>query len=145
MRFVRIGALVGLVLLVVLQFVPGDAELTEGPSTALIVGPSAVVRILEASCLDCHSNQTSWPLYSYIAPASWLVTADVAGGRSRLNFSEWEELRLGFQKRFSRKVVERIEADEMPPWQYRLGHWGASITQEELEVLRAWRDELNAE
>ena len=144
MRVARIVGALLLAALVVVQFVPGDAELTEGPSTALISGPPEVVTILAASCFDCHSNQTEWPLYSYVAPASWLVTADVAGGRSRLNFSEWEDLRLGFQKRFSRKIVERVEADEMPLWQYRLGHWGSAITPEELEVLRAWRDEINA-
>ena len=32
-----------------------------------------VAAILRTSCYDCHSNETWWPLYSYIAPVSWLV------------------------------------------------------------------------
>jgi Haem-binding domain len=43
-----------------------------------------------AACYDCHSNQTRWPLYSRVAPMSWLVTRDVQRGRDKLNFSTWE-------------------------------------------------------
>jgi hypothetical protein len=126
-----------------LQFVPSDGARDNPPSTATISAPPAVVDILRQSCFDCHSNETQWPPYAYLAPASWLVIADVSGGRSRLNFSEWDDLRLGFQKRFSRRIVERVEADEMPLFQYRLLHWGAKLTDAEVAVLRAWRDELN--
>lgn len=31
----------------------------------------------------CHSNETDWPLYSYVAPMSWLVRADVEGRDDR--------------------------------------------------------------
>src|SRR6187200_2207856 len=40
------------------------------------------------SCYSCHSNETDWPAYSYVAPMSWLVRRDVEGGRAELNFSE---------------------------------------------------------
>jgi hypothetical protein len=143
MRFAKAALALGLGILIALQFVPREETRDNPPATGTIEGPPAVVSILRQSCFDCHSNETQWPAYAYVAPASWLVLADVSGGRSRLNFSEWGSLRVGFQKRFSRKIVERIEADEMPLWQYRLAHWGAKITPEELEVLRAWRDDLN--
>jgi hypothetical protein len=39
------------------------------------------------ACMDCHSNETSWPWYSYVAPVSWLVYYDVERGRSELNLS----------------------------------------------------------
>ena len=41
------------------------------------------------ACTDCHSNETTWPWYSYIAPASWLVYYDVERGRSELNLSTY--------------------------------------------------------
>ena len=143
MRFVKLALATLLLLLVVVQFVPRDAVRDNPPSTATISGPPAVVEILRHACFDCHSNETHWPFYSYVAPSSWLVVSDVVGARSRLNFSEWEDLRVGFQKRFTRKIVERIEAGEMPLWQYRAVHWGARISPEQLATLRAWRDELN--
>jgi hypothetical protein len=45
-------------------------------------------QLAQRACFDCHSNQTSWPWYSNIAPVSWLVQRDVLEGRQRLNFSE---------------------------------------------------------
>jgi Haem-binding domain len=43
-----------------------------------------------ASCYDCHSNETDWPAYAYVAPMSCLVRSDVESGRDELNFSEWD-------------------------------------------------------
>ena len=43
-----------------------------------------------AACYDCHSNQTRRPLYSRVAPFSWLVARDVEQGREKLNFSTWK-------------------------------------------------------
>ena len=25
------------------------------------------------ACLDCYSNETTWPWYSYVVPSSWLI------------------------------------------------------------------------
>ena len=46
--------------------------------------------IAKVSCYDCHSNETNWWWATNIAPFSWLVQADVDGGRARLNFSEYD-------------------------------------------------------
>ena len=31
---------------------------------------------MRRSCYDCHSHETTWPWYSHVAPASWLVAHD---------------------------------------------------------------------
>lgn len=144
MKLLRLGLAFVIVLAVALQLVPRGEPRTNPPSPALIDGPPEVMEILRTSCFDCHSNETEWPWYSYVAPMSWLVTEDVAGGRSRMNLSEWGDLRLGYQKRYARKMVERVEKGEMPMWQYTAVHWDARVSEEELEVLRAWRDEITA-
>jgi hypothetical protein len=41
------------------------------------------------ACMDCHSNETRWPWYTYVAPASWLTYYDVQRGRSELNLSTY--------------------------------------------------------
>ena len=51
--------------------------------------PPAVDAILTRSCRNCHSNETVWPWYSYVAPASWAVVRDVNEGREHLNLSHW--------------------------------------------------------
>ena len=35
------------------------------------------------ACFDCHSNQTQYPWYSYVAPISWLVNNDIHEARAR--------------------------------------------------------------
>lgn len=144
-RLLLAGGLTAVVLLAAIQFVPPEFERDNPPASAPIEGPSEVVEVLRRACFDCHSNETRWPLYAWVAPISWSVAADVAGGRSRLNFSEWQELRIGHQKRHSRKIVERVEKGEMPLPRYRLIHRSARVSESELELLRAWRDMLNAE
>ena len=126
-----------------LQLVPLEYPPDNPPAEATISGPAPVVELLRRTCVDCHSNETRWPFYAYVAPLSWGVTGDVAAARSRMNFSEWEGLRAGFKRRFSRKIVERVEKREMPLPRYLWLHWNARVTDQELEVLRAWRDELN--
>jgi mono/diheme cytochrome c family protein len=68
------------------------------------------------ACFDCHSNQTTWPWYSNVAPVSWLVTNDVDGGRSALNFSEWN------RPQEAGDIVEAVTGGGMPPWYYKLAH-----------------------
>jgi hypothetical protein len=43
------------------------------------------------ACGDCHSNETRWPWYSYVAPVSWFVIHHVEEGRGALNVSRWSE------------------------------------------------------
>ena len=50
------------------------------------------------ACLDCHSNETVWPWYSYVAPASWLIYYDVQQGRSMLNLSTYGSPAAGGQR-----------------------------------------------
>jgi hypothetical protein len=44
---------------------------------------------VKTACFDCHSNETQWPWYAKVAPASWVMQHDVEAGRARLNFSDW--------------------------------------------------------
>lgn len=85
--------------------------------------------VVEA-CFDCHSNQTDWPWYTYIAPISWLVQRDVDGGREKLNFSEWDR-----PQEEAHEAAEAVREGEMPPWQYRLLHSSARLSSAEREAL----------
>ena len=42
----------------------------------------ADVQLFEKSCPHCHSENTEWTLYSYVAPMSWLVERDVSDARA---------------------------------------------------------------
>jgi len=83
---------VGAALFGLLQLVPFGWWHVNPPVTADAPWPDpASAQLARQACYDCHSNETSWLVYSYIAPMSWLVRADVQAGRTKLNFSKWDE------------------------------------------------------
>ncbi len=83
-------------------------------------------------CKDCHSNQTEWPGYSFVAPVSWLVQRDVHEGRSHFNVSEW-----GRDKNHGDEAAENVREGEMPPWFYLPAHPEARLSDSEREALIA--------
>jgi hypothetical protein len=85
--FVWVAGLV--VLGVLIQFVPYGHDHTNPPVMQEPQWDTMQTRPLaKRACFDCHSNETVWPWYSNIAPASWLIYRDVAEGREHFNFSE---------------------------------------------------------
>ena len=76
--------------LLAIQLVPYGREHANPPVTGEPTWDAPETRTLaKQACFDCHSNETEWPAYASIAPASWLVQRDVNEGRAVLNFSEW--------------------------------------------------------
>jgi len=84
------------------------------------------------ACFDCHSNETKWPWYTWIAPISWVVTNDVMGGRHHLNFSEWDA-----PQRDADEAVEAVREGYMPLSIYTPFHPEAQLTANETEQLAA--------
>ena len=86
--------------------------------------------IAVTACHDCHSKETDWPVYSYVAPMSWLVRHDVEEGRDVLNFSTWDR---GEQE--ADDAAEAVEEGEMTPSQYTRLHPDARLSDEEEQIL----------
>lgn len=82
------------------------------------------------ACFDCHSNETAWPAYASIAPASWLVQRDVDEGRAVLNFSEWTRPQEG-----AGESAEEVLEGEMPPPAYALVHAHARLSSGDRQRL----------
>ncbi|MFN8444665.1 MAG: heme-binding domain-containing protein [Caldilineaceae bacterium] len=88
--------------------------------------------LAKRACFDCHSNETTWPWYSYVAPVSVRVANHVDEGRGRLNFSDWTQPNEDFDE--IQKVLDR---GEMPLWDYLLMHADAKLSAEETQTLLA--------
>ena len=82
------------------------------------------------ACFDCHSNQTGWRFYSYVAPVSWLVARDVNQGRSHLNFSQWDQ-----PQKHAKDVADQVKTGEMPLWFYVPLHPSAKLSDAEKQAL----------
>jgi cytochrome c len=100
--------------------------------------PPDVSSVIRRSCADCHSEQTVWPLYSYVAPSSWLVESDVAGGRSHLNMSLWETLSSDDRQQALSKVASMVRNRKMPLSQYLLIHRDAKLSDAEVDLIYNW-------
>lgn len=87
-------------------------------------------QLFARACADCHSNETAWPWYSRIAPASWLITHDVEEGRAKLNVSEW-----GRAESEADEAAETVQEGEMPLWFYAPLHPAAWLTDRERQEL----------
>lgn len=133
MRRWLIGVLLAVFgLLVLVQAVPYGRNHTNPPVTREVRWDSPTTRKLAVgACYDCHSNLTSWRWYSNVAPASWLIYADVQGGRSALNFSEWDKP----QGDGAGDAVEAVLGGSMPPWQYKPLHPPARLSADQRRVL----------
>lgn len=126
-----------LILLAGIQFYPVERSNPEGSME--VPAPAEVRAVLQRSCYDCHSFETKWPWYSYVAPASWLVIYDVEEGRSELNFSTWDKYSSKKREKLIEEVWEEAHEGEMPLWTYLIAHPDARLSDKDIEVLRSWQ------
>lgn len=129
-RNIGLGVLIAFALI---QFVPFGHSHADPPVAAEPAWNSPRTRALfQRACFDCHSNQTHWPWYAHVAPASWLLERDVEDGRRHLNFSEWNR-----PQRHAAHVAREVESGDMPLWFYLPMHPAARLSAAEKQELIA--------
>jgi mono/diheme cytochrome c family protein len=130
-KMILIGLGAAVVLGLLIQVVPVDRQ---NPAVVTQVSwDSAETQALwTRACADCHSNETTWPWYSYVAPISWLVAHDVEEGRGKFNISALDANRLD---KLSREISEVVGEGEMPMPIYLITHPEARLTSAEQETL----------
>jgi cytochrome c peroxidase len=98
-----------------------------------------VAAILQTSCADCHTPDTTMPFYSKIPGARQAVEWDVNTGRSFFNLAAG----AGSNNRAPSEVaLARIEWSvqngSMPPLRYTAMHWNAHIGSNALTAIDTW-------
>ena len=122
--------------LVAIQFVP--VPRTNGPGTGDPDASREVQWILRRACYDCHSMETRWPIWAYVAPVSWQVAKDVERARAIVNFSEWATYDHGRRVAFRSLVGPVTASHRMPLWYYLTLHPDSRLSERDLEALAAW-------
>lgn len=128
--------LVSLLIFLGLQFIPVDQ--TNPPVESRSVGPQRVMDLLQRSCFDCHSNETTWPWYGKVAPFSWAYVNEVNRGRDKLNFSTWNRLSAGDMERLRAEIWNQVKFGEMPPPMHVFLNQDARVTTDHHRMLREW-------
>jgi len=132
-RLVVIAVLIAFGGLVLIQLVPYGRDHANPPVQSEPNWDSQQTRELtRRACFDCHSNETTWPWYSNIAPMSWLVQHNADEGRRILNFSTWKQ---GGAGREAGESLEAVAEGFMPPADYLLAHPNARLSQDEKKAL----------
>lgn len=111
--------------------------------------PKNVETILRTSCYDCHSNNTNYPLYSYIQPARFFMEEHIKDGKKDLNFNEFGKYSKRKQENKLEAIIKQIKSDEMPLASYTVLHKNAIVTPAQKEEVINWinktKDSLSLE
>lgn len=102
--------------------------------------PPEVAGLFRAACYDCHSDQTRWPWYGYIAPVSWQIVQDVNRGRRHVNLSEWPANNAELAGKKIEDMSDEIDDGDMPLKKYSLIHKDARLTDDQRDELTQWLD-----
>jgi cytochrome c len=100
--------------------------------------PEDVRRVLEKKCADCHSANTHYPVYTRLAPVSWMIERDVHEGRSAFDMSRWQDYSADNQISLLTRIGSESRSGEMPLKHYLLLHPDNRLTAQEQELIYNW-------
>ena len=103
--------------------------------------PPEIATLLRGACYDCHSYETRWPWYGYVAPVSWWLDDHVNDARQRLNFSEWPQNDPQKAAKRWNHVSDTVRDGDMPLPSYAWIHKAARLTPEQRKQLADWAEQ----
>lgn len=135
-----------LVAFALIQFIPIDRANKPVDAKVNFVDskktPDKVKTLLKGACYDCHSNETIYPKYAFIAPVSWSVKGHVNDGRKHLNFSVWETYNRDLKANMLTQSIQTIQNKTMPLPGYMVYHQEANLSEAERSLLIQYFEEM---
>ena len=144
----KIGRLILYILLgsfIIIQFFRVDMNITEEipESDFLLVHsdmPAELHDVFKTSCYDCHSNNTDYPWYAYVAPFSWVLDQHIRNGKHEINFSHYDTLSPRKKIAILDELCEVVSDSSMPPSNYLMLHSDAILSEEDKSMLCDWAE-----
>jgi hypothetical protein len=103
--------------------------------------PEDVLAQMKSSCYDCHSNETKYPWYTYVAPVSFWIRGHIKNARKSLNFSTWAAMSVEDRKHALHECAEKIEIGHMPPKGYYRMHEAAYLDDTKKALVHDWLEQ----
>lgn len=100
--------------------------------------PTELATVIRTACYDCHSNETTYPWYTKVAPVSWWIKHHINDGKDELNFSEWADFSARRADHKLKECIEMVEEGEMPMDSYTIIHGDAKLSESQKTKLMAW-------
>lgn len=98
--------------------------------------------IFQRSCFDCHSSQTRYPWYYRFPGTKELIDADIAEAKKHIDMDrDFPFEGHGTPSEDLEAIQATVRENTMPPWRYKILHWGSGLTEEEKQVILQWIEE----
>ena len=104
--------------------------------------PDSVKQLLQTSCYDCHSNNTTYPWYSKLQPVDWWLDHHVTEGKRELNFNEFASYSLRKQYGKLKKIGDEVKEGGMPLSSYTLIHTYAKLDDQQKNTIINWANSV---
>ena len=98
----------------------------------------ATLALFQRACENCHSENTQWPWYSRIPPASCMIGKDVYDARRHVNFSNWDSYRPNEKEDLLTRIGIAARTGRMPLPRYTLLHREAVLALQERLQIYEW-------
>lgn len=136
-----------LAVLVIIQFFhPAKnmaTDMSANDITKVYTVPENVHQILQKSCYDCHSNNTSYPWYNNMQPVAWWLHNHITEGKQHLNFSEFGGYDKTKQAKKLKGVAKTVNEGEMPLGSYLWIHTDAKLSDDQKKIVADWASGLS--
>jgi hypothetical protein len=100
--------------------------------------PAKQAAMIKNACYDCHSYETKYPWYTYVAPFSYTIGKHIRVGREEVNFSEWASYPEKKKRHKLEEMIEEINKGEMPLEPYVGMHPEANLDETQKQELTSW-------
>ena len=100
--------------------------------------PKAVKAILESTCVDCHSESTTYPWYNNITPVNYWLDGHINDGKKHFNMSKWADYSDKKKDHKLDELAEEVGEKEMPLPSYTWTHGDADLSQEQIDAIVSW-------
>lgn len=142
MRLLKLGLLLGVIVLIGIQFLPQQRneknQVVVSDLFRTLPVPERIGSILKRSCYDCHSNATRYPWYAKVQPISWWLAGHIRDGKKELNFDEFGSYSWRRQQSKLAAVANSVEDGTMPLSSYTLIHQSAKLSATEKQLIISW-------
>ncbi len=132
---------------IALQFFPAQSNSGElnGASDFIEITkpPPDIIRLITATCYDCHSNHTEYPWYSKVQPVGWLLQDHIEKGKAELNFSQYGNYSERRKRMKLKSSISQIEDGEMPLASYTILHPKAKLPKKKKRALLDFLEKLH--
>ncbi len=95
--------------------------------------------LFQRACYDCHSSQTNYPWYYKLPFIKGLIDDDINEARKHLDLSDgFPFAGHGLPAEDLDAIKKVLEEGDMPPFKYKMLHWGAGFSPEEIDSVTTW-------